>query len=1110
RVGELKIVKKLGEGGLSVVYLAEADGGGQAALKVIRPEYSKDRAAVHRFTTASRAMQTVRAPGLAPILGVGQLADARPWVAAEFVKGSALAEKLKQNGPLHINDARPVFAGVLQGLIALHRRGLVHGDIKAENVFLVSRAADGGNLELSGVLVDAGAERLLSRSESKVDATTVLPLIGTAKAMSPEQARGLEPDVRSDIYGMGTLIYETLTGRPPFLGDCAIDVIAQQVSAVPEPPSHFARRSWVSEALDDLVLRALAKDPHDRFPDAASMLEALDHIASRPSRRRPLDEVAFTQARNVLLSNPSHEPAADSVENQARDSGSWDRAATVFAEAARAARDELTQLSLLFRAARIYETELKDPLRSEAIYQQILSLDESNAIALRGVEAARRASGDYPGLLEILLDRLDREQSPSARSALLHEMATLYEEKLLDEGHALIAWVQALVQEPQDARALRAIERLTSSHEARMSEALETLAAAAEEQRAELFGDEQAARAEAASKLDQVKAELAAAQAKIAEQAEQRVQADERDRDARTRETTDLQAALQQVQGELTTSEAKREVNLQRVRETEESLQDKRSAHESLATRAEEAVERFESAEMAYGPMPTLEQQEELNTLAQAAESLVDEASALEAEVTGLAEELAMLETDLGESDDQVAQVRARVSAADDELAAIRGSELELLDDDDASTALTLDDEEAAEIAALEERVADAERECTRFAGDESERAAARKQQLADLVQLYVIMGRFYASRVGRPDVALTCYQQALDVDPDNDTAFDAVLELYRASQAYQESVTALLARADRAYNPVRARDWRAQAAVILANKLGDESKARAQLERVLADDPAHQLAQDTLASILTAREEYGALGELLERRVSALFGDAKLETRLALAQLYEDRLNDPDRAESHYVAVAEAAPRKLDAFKGLERIYASKENYEGLLNALRSQIDLAPTPRQRIALFERIGLLLEKEFVNYEEAAEAFEQIVAIDPSHEAANIALVRLYRHLSRFEEVVDTLQRLANVTSDPMGKIELLLQAVRTFNVDIGSPERAMILCERILDIDPEEPEALTELARLKSTAGDVASALIAIERLAEHEQEPHKQAEQYIRAGKLLEESGDRD
>ena len=104
---------------------------------------------------------------------------------------------------------------------------------------------------------------MLSRSGSRLGATTtgLLPVLGTAKALAPEQARGIEPDQRADIYQMGTLMYETLTGRPPFVGDSAIDVIAQHLSVTPEPPSAYARKGWVSPALDDLILRALAKDP---------------------------------------------------------------------------------------------------------------------------------------------------------------------------------------------------------------------------------------------------------------------------------------------------------------------------------------------------------------------------------------------------------------------------------------------------------------------------------------------------------------------------------------------------------------------------------------------------------------------------------------------------------------------------------------------------------------------------------------------------------------------------------------------------------------------------------------------------------------------------------
>ncbi|HKU40079.1 MAG TPA: protein kinase, partial [Polyangiales bacterium] len=540
QVGPLKVVRKIAEGGLSVIYLAEAESGTQAALKVIRGEYAKDRAAVHRFTTVSRVMQSLRSEGLAPIVGVGQLADARPWVAAELVGGQPLSDRIKRTGPLHINEARAIFEGVLRGLITLHKRGLVHGDVKVENVFVMrSDDADGG--ELTGVLVDAGAERLLSRSEPKVDATTVLPIIGTAKALAPEQARGLEPDPRSDVYGMGTLIYETLTGRAPFQGDSAIDVIAQHVAATPEPPSIHGRKGWISESLDALVLKCLDKDPAGRFKNAEELLDALDAAVRRPGKRRPLDELAFAQARTLLLSNPTDELAADGVENLARESGAWDRAATVFSEASRIVQDGAERLALLFKSARIYDSDLKDPLRAEAVYQQILELDPGNEIAQRGLEVARRNAGNYPGLLEILLDRVDHEPNPETHTALLHEVAALYEDKLSDPGNALVAWVQALVHNPQDGRAQRAIERLIAGNPARASEALDALADAAQQSHAQLFGDRDTARAEAEAALAAARERLVEVQAQVAEEAEARAGEERAEREARLADADNLE-----------------------------------------------------------------------------------------------------------------------------------------------------------------------------------------------------------------------------------------------------------------------------------------------------------------------------------------------------------------------------------------------------------------------------------------------------------------------------------------------------------------------------------------------------------------------------------------
>jgi tetratricopeptide (TPR) repeat protein/serine/threonine protein kinase len=1110
QVGQLKVLKKIGEGGLSIVYLAEGSSGEKAALKVIRPEYARDRAAVHRFTTVSRVMQQLRAPGLAPILGVGQLADARPWVAAELVSGQGLADRLRQQGPMHINDARTIFEGVLEGLIALHKRGLVHGDVKAENVFVVARkVASSGVPELTGVLVDAGAERLLSRSESRVNATSVLPLIGTAKAMSPEQARGLEPDPRSDVYGFGTLMYETLTGRPPYIGGSAIEVIAQHVAGKPDAPSMHARPGYVTEALDELILRTLAKDPAERFPDGAALMAALDHVARRPTRRRPLDELAFTQLRNTLVREPNNENAADLIETQAQESGAWERAATVFSEAARAALDdEESRTSLLFRAARIYETELKNPLRSEAMYQQILQRSPGNDLALRGIETARRHAGDYPGLLEILLDRAAADQPSESRTALLHEIAGLYEDKLFDASNAVAVHTQALVHDPKDMRALRAVERLTAGNENRLSDALGQLSAACEQQHERLFSDDNARRKNLLSELEGAKAELAAIQQAITQRAEARSAAEKLDRATKREQLVELEDRYRTLDEEHNTALAAREAAARRVREAEAVVREKQMAHDACTQDAETTVERFERMQQQYGMAPTPAQEAELSALGQDAEELVDRAAQLEIDVTTAEEDLANLETELGSSEDTLAELTARKEQADEELAVARGSEIEL-EEDGAAAALPLEDADAEPLARAEAAVARLERELATLA-DEHERDARRKRELAKLVKLYLIVGDMYATRLARNDYALTCYTRALEIEPDNDRANEAMLEVYRNSQSYTELANALLARAERSENPVKARDLRAQAALVLSERLGDESKARAQLQRVLTEDPTHVRAFDALSELLESQGDHAGLAELLERRIRVLDGEAKLEPRLKLAGLYEKRLGDPERAEVQYLAVTEAAPRRLDAWQGLERLYVARENYQGLLPALRAQVDLAPTPRQRIALYERIGRILEEEFVDHAQAAETYEKIVTIDAHHEHANQALARLYRHLSRYEDVVNTLNRLAGSARDNKQKIWLLLDVVRTLNADIGSPERALSTCEKILEIDPEETEALSEMARLKSNAGDVAAAVAVVERLADTQTEGPKRAEFLMRAGKLLEENGDRD
>ncbi len=1111
RVGGLRVVKKIGEGGLSIVYLAEGEGEGgeqrRAALKVIRPQFARDRGAVHRFTTVTRIMQSLQSPGLAPILGVGQLDDARPWVAAAYLSGQTLAQRIKRNGGLHINEARPIFVGVLEGLATLHRRGLLHGDVKAENVFVVRPASDEGGGEAVGVLVDGGGDRLFTRTKLEAATTGLLPVLGTAKAIAPEQARGLEPDERTDIYQMGTLMYETLTGRPPYEGETAIDVIAAHLSDLPEPPSTYARKGWVSAALDEVVLRALAKEPEERFDSVAQLRDAIDRAARKPVVQRPLDEGAFQEARRGLLVQPGDEAQAERLEEIAREANAFSRAAEALQEVANATRDREQRLALLYRVARIYDTELKEPMRAEAAYQGILELDPESEVALHGIERQKRAVGDHEGLIGLLLDRIERTASAATRKPLLHEVAALYEKQIRDPDNALLAYAQALISDPRDAEALKQVERLAGNVEARWGEVLEMLSQSAAQSQAELASEEDLPRQAAEERLVQAQAALEQLEHVQAELLDAR----ERELAAQQGEAGDrLQQAEQhyaETQAEADNLEAELETAARRADELTQQAESGRAAAEASRASAEAQVEAYEQLEQEAGGEPSPEQQAELERIAGEAEALV-----MAAEQAETAADQA--EAELEQARAVLVQFQQALDAALEQ--ARHAEQAHALEHESAEQAAgvpagELRAEELAERAQAERELNAARAALAVFEQrDEADAASERERQRADLAQTYTLMGRFYGERLARLDFALSCFSQALTVDPGHDGAYEGIADLYRSSQAWSELASVLLQRADHAKSPPRGRDYRTEAAAIIANKLNDQAQARAQLERVLADDPDHPQAQRELGDILREQEDWSGLGELLERRASSTKGKERAETLLQLGELYEDRLGELDKAVARYQAAIALEPRELRAWKGLERIHARNQSFEGLLESLRAQVDLAPTPKQRIGLLERIGLLLEEEFVDHAQAAERFEDIISVDAGHEAANAALERLYRHLQRFEDLVETLDRHAGTVTDDARKIELMLQGARVLAVDVGSPERAIELYEQVLAIDEQQAEALSELARLKTTSGDVAAAVAAVERLADQAGDPSKEAQLWVRAGRLLHDAGDRD
>lgn len=379
-----------------------------------------------------------------------------------------------------------------------------------------------------------------------------------------------------------------------------------------------------------------------------------------------------------------------------------------------------------------------------------------------------------------------------------------------------------------------------------------------------------------------------------------------------------------------------------------------------------------------------------------------------------------------------------------------------------------------------------------------------------DLAALLVRAARWYDQRLGRADMALAAYQQVLATDPANDGAAEGMTAIYRRAQQYPELVALLMARADVASTAPKARDLRAEAAEILETRLNDLSRARDLYAMVLADDPGHLKAGEAMARVAERTGDFQTLAQLMERRAEARRGHEKAEALVKVAEVYEDHLNDLNEATRRFEAVLAVDPVNLSALKGLDRIFNRTGKYRELLEVLERQIEVAATPRQKINLHERVAALHDEEFLDHGKAAEALEAILAIDGANDGALTALSRHYRALDKWEPLVSLYDKHATVTTDENRKIEIYLAKARTLAEQVGSPDRATKAYEQILATQPSHAGALEALAQLRESSGDAHAALSAIEALAAKAPTPEAKAEQWNRAGRLLETRGDRD
>jgi serine/threonine-protein kinase len=263
--GRYLVESKIASGGMSTVYRGlDVRLDRPVALKVMDSRYSGDQQFLTRFQLEARAVARLKDPGLVAVYDQGL--DARhPFLVMELVEGGTLRELLAERGPMPPHAVVAVLRPVLGGLAAAHRAGLVHRDVKPENVLI----SDDGDVKIA----DFG----LVRAVAAAGITSSSVILGTAAYLSPEQVRDGSASPRSDVYSAGILTYELLTGRTPFTGDTALSIAMQRLDT--DVPPAGAAIEGVPPQFDDFLARATARDPAARYADAIEMAADLDAIA---------------------------------------------------------------------------------------------------------------------------------------------------------------------------------------------------------------------------------------------------------------------------------------------------------------------------------------------------------------------------------------------------------------------------------------------------------------------------------------------------------------------------------------------------------------------------------------------------------------------------------------------------------------------------------------------------------------------------------------------------------------------------------------------------------------------------------------------------------------
>ncbi|HVU03128.1 MAG TPA: protein kinase [Polyangiaceae bacterium] len=1035
RLGPFLIARKLGESAAGISYAARIDDG-EVRLKVLRAEAVRDQRALRRFLTMTRLASRVRHQGLPWKLRVG-FVDDRHYVAHDVVEGQSLASRIARTGAMHLNEARDLVRSLLQALAALHAARLVHGNLKSENVIL-HRTEDGA---LRAVLLDACGDRLRARPKANghVEPWTV----SSPKTVAPEQLRGRPATPATDVYAFGAVLFELLTGKAPFETKTIADALVAHLSEKPRLPSQVAPRGFVSRDLDAFVLSLLEKDPLARPQTADAVLSALDALG------RPAEVAAAAPAItdedlaariDAVIAAPESEDAALALESAVSDGATAARVAETFLmaaeqlEGAEEPEKRSTAIGLLFRAGRLLQDAAANPEGAERAYQKIVQLDPEDGAAAARLDAIRRKLGKWDELVESLLARAERAAPGAERALVLGEIGALYANDVGDREQALVAFTQALCEDPVTDAHAEDVERLAGTDVASWGEVL----AACNE-------------ASTGDAPPEVKNALFSRMAAWYETRYSR---------------PDL--ALQCLQAILATdpSNEKAAVALS-------ALYRKAQQWPELGTlllrRADAAADPGKARELRFEAAQLLETQ--LNDVG-AAREIYGSILGADPGHTRSREALLRIFDQAGDFPNAVKllEMQAATERGDDlrrtlcRIAEIHEDRLK--DDAEAirrySAVLDEDPTHIDALRGLDRLYSKAGRfaDLLENLGQQIQAATTPRQKITLWERVAAVHDEEFLDH----QKAAFALERLLELSPEHDGALTGLARHYRALDRWEdlallyEKHLALLTDTGRRLEVAFAR------AKVLAENLASTERAIAAYEQVLAIDPTHGAALEALARLReTAGHEDAALAAIDALIAKAESPEARSELLVRAAKLSEGR-GDRDGAILRYKQALDATPKNTAVASALRDAYVARGDVNAAVELIEREIDGAEGESQKAKLYSELATLQRERLRDDVRAEKAARKALELDPTDVPATTLVADVAFEAGRFVEAAAFYEKLA-------GRTEMLTKdaAVRVLEryVDAlakgGSTEKALVAMDTLLRLAPDDVAAVSRVA-----------------------------------------------